>query len=231
MVTIIVPTYNEEENIIKFQENIKNLKGDYEVIFSDGYSTDNTFDLIEFKKIRKTKYRSNQMNAAVEYAKGDYLWFLHADSIVDHSSIEKIEQSDPNSVGCFKLKFDKKNMFLKIIEICSNLRVDYRKIAFGDQGIFMKKTLFKKIGGYKEIPLMEDYELSIILKELNIPIKRLDVPIITSSRRYMENGPIKTTIMMQKLQKAYRKARKKGYTDKIIDKIYKTYENKREEEF
>lgn len=226
MVTIIVPTYNEEKNIEKFQNNLSKLKGNYEIIFSDGFSKDRTYDLIKFKKIRQTKYRSNQMNKAVEYAKGNILWFLHADSIIDNSSIEIIEKSDPNAVGCFKLEFDNNTSLLKLIARGSNLRVDIRKIAFGDQGIFIRKSLFEKLGGYKPIPLMEDYEFSIMLKENNIPIKRLDTPIITSSRRYMENGILKTTIMMQKLQKAYRKARKKGYTDKIIEDIYNTYENK-----
>ena len=94
MVTIIVPTYNEEENIKKFQNNLSKLEGDFEIIFSDGFSTDRTYDLIKYKKIRQAKYRSNQMNEAVKYAQGDILWFLHADSMVDPLSIKKIEESD-----------------------------------------------------------------------------------------------------------------------------------------
>lgn len=226
MVTIIVPTYNEEENIKKFQNNLSKLEGDFEIIFSDGFSTDRTYDLIKYKKIRQAKYRSNQMNEAVKYAQGDILWFLHADSMVDPLSIKKIEESDLDAVGCFKLKFDKKNLLLKMIEIGSNLRVDIRKIAFGDQGIFIKKSLFERLGGYKPIPLMEDYEFSIMLKENDIAIKRLNTPITTSSRRYMKNGILKTNRMMHKLQKTYRKARKKGYVNKIIDDIYNVYEQK-----
>ncbi|WP_206183239.1 glycosyltransferase [Treponema pedis] len=82
MVTIIIPVYNEEKTVVAVQNNIKKLQGNYEVIFSDGFSTDNTYNLIEYKKIRETKLRSNQMNAAVKYAQGEYLWFIHADSIL-----------------------------------------------------------------------------------------------------------------------------------------------------
>ena len=101
MISIIVPTYNEEKNIIRFQENLKNLKGDFEVIFSDGFSSDNTYDMIEFDKIRETRFRSNQMNAAVKYAKGDVLWFVHADSIVHPDSVIAIENANAEA-GCYK---------------------------------------------------------------------------------------------------------------------------------
>lgn len=215
MVTIIVPTYNEEKNILKFQSMIDNLVGDFEVIFSDGYSTDNTYNIIRYPKIQQTRYRANQMNIAAKYAKGEYLWFLHVDSIIDNNSINEIENIKED-VGCFTLKFDSDKWQMKMVAFNSNLRVKCRNIAFGDQGIFIKKELFEKIGGYKSIPIMEDYQLSMDIKKLGKKIHLSKLPIITSARRFEKNGIFKTIINMQKLQYRYRC----GYD---INKIYSDY--------
>ena len=215
MVTIIVPTYNEEKNILKFQSMIDNLVGDFEVIFSDGYSTDNTYNIIRYPKIQQTRYRANQMNIAAKYAKGEYLWFLHVDSIVDNNSINEIENIKED-VGCFTLKFDSDKWQMKMVAFNSNLRVKCRNIAFGDQGIFIKRELFEKIGGYKSIPIMEDYQLSMDIKKLGKKIHLSKLPIITSARRFEKNGIFKTIINMQKLQYRYRC----GYD---INKIYSDY--------
>lgn len=228
MISIIVPTYNEEKNIIRFQGNLKNLKGDFEVIFSDGFSSDNTYDMIEFDKIRETRFRSNQMNAAVKYAKGDVLWFVHADSIVHPDSVIAIENANAEA-GCFRLKFDETNCLQNIFQFCSNYRVLSRNIAFGDQGIFITRKLFDKIGEYKPLPIMEDYELSICLKEHKIPLRQINLPIITSSRRYLENGRWETNKKMQRLQQIYRRARKKGDEKYLIEKIYEEYEGRKVE--
>lgn len=220
MISIIIPTFNEEKNIERIQENLNNLKGDFEVIFSDGFSSDNTFSLIKesekVKKIRESRFRSKQMNSAVKYAKGDILWFIHADSVLDKESIFDIEKSK-KEYGCFRLEFDSKKILMKIVAKNSNRRVRYRNIAFGDQGIFIKKDLFLKIGMYKDIPIMEDYDLSIRLKAKKYKIFQLTTPIITSSRRFNENGIIKTIIKMQILQYRFRK-----HGD--VQKIYTDYE-------
>mgnify|MGYP001759483894 FL=1 len=85
--TIILPTYNEEENISKIENQLRKLEGDFDVIFSDGFSTDKTYELITYPKIQEAKYRAFQMNAAAKYAKTEYLWFVHVDSILHLSLI------------------------------------------------------------------------------------------------------------------------------------------------
>lgn len=228
MISIIVPTYNEEENIIRFQDNLEQLKGDFEVIFSDGFSSDNTYDLIRFKKIRESRYRSNQMNSGAKYARGEYLWFVHADSIIHPDSVVKInEQND--LAGAFKLEFDDGNIWHKLLQFGSNYRVLSRNIAFGDQGIFIKRDLFIKLGGYKPIPIMEDYELSMTLKDNKIPFRRIDLPIITSTRRYKKYGIWDTNLMMQTLQREYRKARREGRIFEVVEEMNKRYEHKGED--
>ncbi|MDY2986178.1 MAG: TIGR04283 family arsenosugar biosynthesis glycosyltransferase [Peptoniphilus sp.] len=215
MISIIIPTYNESLKIEEFQKQLETLKGDFEVIFSDGFSTDNTYEKIYFPKIQESKYRSNQMNSAVKYSKGDYLWFLHADSKIHADSILAIENSN-SDVGCFTLAFDSPKWQMSMIAFNSSLRVKFRNIAFGDQGIFIRRDLFKKIGGYAPIPLMEDYQLSIDLKKLGKKFYLSPLPITTSARRFEDNGIWKTVLKMQLLQYKYRKSHD-------IDEIYRRY--------
>lgn len=215
MISIIIPTYNESLKIEELQKQLETLKGDFEVIFSDGFSTDNTYEKIYFPKIQESKYRSNQMNSAVKYSKGDYLWFLHADSKIHEDSILEIENSN-SDVGCFTLAFDSPKWQMSMVAFNSSLRVKFRNIAFGDQGIFIKRDLFEKIGGYAPIPLMEDYQLSMDLKKLGKKFYLSPLPITTSARRFEENGIWKTVLKMQLLQYKYRKSHD-------IDEIYRRY--------
>lgn len=215
-VTIIVPTYREKDNIDKIQKMLQGLMGDFSVIFSDGFSDDGTFENIYFPKIQETRYRGPQMNAGARKADGDYLFFLHADSIIEDDAILEIEKSNVE-VGCFSIDFGSSSLLMKIEAYFSNLRVDLRKIAFGDQGIFIKKDLFFKLGGFRKIPLMEDYQLSIDLKKAGIKIKRLEKKIISSPRRFEENGFFRQIFKMQYLQYLYRR----GVDPKILAKKYK----------
>lgn len=217
MVTIIIPTFNEEKNIGKIQRQLDGLKGDFEVIFSDGFSRDATYASIYYPKIQESRYRSNQMNSAAKYARGDYLWFLHCDSRIDKDSLRRIEDS-LQDIGCFRLRFASDKILLKVIALFSNLRVKYRNIAFGDQGIFIKKSVFEQVGGYDAIPIMEDYALSMKLKKCGFRFKLLPSEIITSARRFERGGIIRTCLLMQKLQHKFRRKCN-------IQKIYEEYEH------
>lgn len=215
MITIIIPTYNEEENILQIQKDLDHLKGEFEVIFSDGFSTDKTFEKIYYPKIQEMKYRSNQMNRGAEYAKGDILWFVHGDSRISPESVLQIERSG-NEIGCFTLEFISAHPLMRMVAFNSSQRVKYRNIAFGDQGIFVKKKLFEEIGGFQPIPLMEDYQLSMTLKKKGYKFHLLKEKIRTSSRRFEEHGIWRTILKMQILQHRYRR-----HGD--IKKIYKDY--------
>lgn len=220
-VSIIIPTLNEENNIKRLLNNLKQLKGDFEVIFSDGGSLDKTLDIIkdfgDCKIIKSDRGRARQLNNGAKESNNDILFFLHADSFIEENVLIKIEDfiKNGNKVGCLKIKFDSKKILMNIFAILSNLRVKYRNIAFGDQGIFIEKKLFEDIGMFEDIPLMEDYKLSIKLKNV-FPIKYIDSYIISSSRRFEKNGILKTALLMQKLQYMFRR----GVS---IDKIANIY--------
>lgn len=220
-VSIIIPTLNEEENIENLLNNLKSLKGDFEVIFSDGGSLDKTIEIIknfgDYKIIKSERGRTKQLNNGAKESNKDILLFLHADSIVEEDVLIKVENfiKNGNKAGCLKIKFDSKKILMNIFAILSNLRVKYRNIAFGDQGIFIEKKLFEDIGMFDDIPIMEDYKLSIKLKNV-FPIKYIDSYIISSSRRFEKNGILKTALLMQKLQYMFRR----GVS---IDKIANIY--------
>lgn len=219
-ISIIIPIYNEEKQIKSLIDNLKILEGDFEVIFSDGGSTDDTLSIIgnDYTVIHSKKGRANQMNFGSEYTTGDILFFLHCDSTLEKDALTKIidKINEGYSVGCFKLRFDSKNIWMKVCAYFSNLRVKLRCIAFGDQGIFIKKEVFYDIGMFPDIPIMEDYQLSIYLKE-KYKICQVNSKITTSSRRFLDTGIFKTMWKMQKLQRMFRN----GEDINLISKMYR----------
>ena len=207
MVSIIIPVLNEEKGIVGLQKNLKKLLGEYEVIFSDGGSTDRTLELIsqEFRVVRGKKGRGCQMNRAAKEAAGDILFFIHSDVRLKRDVLlnipDQVRQGE--AAGCLKIVFDSPHILMRICGFMSNLRVKFRKIVFADQGIIIQKELFWKMGGMPELPLMEDYEFSLRMKRSKIPFIRLNSPILVSSRRFQKYGMLWTMWQMQKFQLKY----------------------------
>ena len=222
-VSIIIPILNEENVIERLIKNLNELEGEFEVIFSDGGSKDKTLDIIKntsnYKIVYSDKGRAKQLNTGAKESKYDILLFLHADSIIEKGVLIKIENFIKNNkkAGCLKIKFDSKKILMRICGFLSNVRAALRHIAFGDQGIFIEKKLFFDIGMFDDMPLMEDYKLSIKLKDV-CPINAVDSYIISSARRFEKNGIIKTMIYMQKLQYMFRNG-------EDIEKIANIYNN------
>lgn len=221
-ISIIVPIYNELENLNSIILNLEKFKSKAEIIFVDGGSTDGSDkELGKFFRVINSdkKGRGNQMNYGVEHSSGRLILFLHGDSLLPEDGLEKIlvKAKQDCKVGCFKLKFESRSTLMKICGFMSNNRVRFRNIAFGDQGIFIDREYFYSLGGYKDIPIMEDYQLSIDIKEDGEKIYLLNTKIITSERRFIKNGRIKTMAMMQKLQHMYRS----GKDIEVIKNLYR----------
>lgn len=221
-ISIIVPVYNEAPTINKLIDNLEQFKDCCEIIFVDSGSTDGTNKIIE-KKYRlfysPKKGRSYQMNYGASLSKGDILLFLHADSLLPNDAPGQIHRIIRRGykIGCFKIKFDSGSILMKICGFMSNLRVRLRNIAFGDQGIFIVKSYFYELGSFAEIPLMEDYQLSMDTKTDGEKIALTKTKIETSERRFIKNGRLRTMIKMQRLQYMYRK----GKDINIIANLYK----------
>lgn len=224
MISIIIPIYNEEKILHNFITNLyclENIKK-CDVIFVDGGSVDRTHEILEelhyfgYKYvISPNKGRANQMNYGATFAKENILWFLHVDSILQKDVIKKIISSN-YPVGCLKIKFHPGGFRMYCNARISSKRVKVLNIAFGDQGLFLKKEIFEKIGGYNNFPIMEDYKISEDITSLGYKIKIIDSTITTSSRRY-KGHILKTMWQMQKLQRMYRY----GKDINEIAKIYK----------
>jgi rSAM/selenodomain-associated transferase 2 len=206
--SIIIPAFNEEGTIRKtLQQAILTTSAD-EVIVVDGGSRDATREVAKglvSQLIESPQGRALQMNAGAKAAHGDVLLFLHADTILPLETKEVILAafSDPQVVGgWFGIHLDRSGWLYGLVAFLVSLRSRLTKIATGDQAIFVRREVFERLGGFSEIPLMEDVEFSRRLKRLG-KIACLHQKVVTSARRWERHGPIKTILLMWRLRFLY----------------------------
>jgi rSAM/selenodomain-associated transferase 2 len=206
--TIIIPTLNEETEIKACLMPLQGLRAQgFEVIVVDGGSFDETPQLVEEhcdQFISTQRGRAVQMNAGAQQAKGDIIFFLHADTRLpeDFSELISSIESDTLFWGHFDVKLTGQHWSFRLIESMMNLRSRITGIGTGDQVIFMSKKLFSKVGGFPEIELMEDIAISRKLKKICLPLC-LRQKVLTSSRRWEINGIISTIFKMWWLRLSY----------------------------
>lgn len=207
-ITMIIPVFNEGKTISALLSQLETLPGDWEILFADGGSTDDTREQIgsRHRLLPCPKGRANQMNHAAAAASGDVLWFVHCDSILPEDAHSHICAAVEMGAcwGCFHIGFDYHGPFMDCNTFFSNLRAK-RGIAFGDQGIWVKKELFGEMGGFPALPIMEDYEFSLRMGRAGNPICQLPGTIITSARRYRGRFPLWTMWQMFYLRCLYRR--------------------------
>ena len=205
-ISIIIPVLNESNRILTLIEMLAEIEGDKEIIFADGGSEDDTLELIPSNciTVNSSRGRGQQMNKGAEHAAGDVLLFLHCDSILGKDAVRSIQTAIESgfSGGCFTMKFDKRQWLLSIIAYLSNLRVNLLGIIFGDQGMFIRKEIFQSLGGFPDIPIMEDIEFSNKLRKSG-RIKQLKNIIVTAARRFEKKGTLRTILFMHKMKILY----------------------------
>ena len=195
LVSVIIPALNEAPNI---QETIAAARREYsgaqvEIIVVDGGSTDGTPGLVPANEtlIRAPRGRAVQLNRGAKAARGEILVFCHADSQLPSGWREAvIEALDKPGVsgGTFQTLILPAKGILRLRNHW-HFPADWR-FMFGDQGQFMKRATFEQIGGFPEIPLMEDVEMSRALHNTG-KLVRLPLRVVTSSRRFLERGPMR----------------------------------------
>ena len=197
-ISVIIPVYNEEEMLLKNETHLKNLKKDTELIFVDGGSCDRTIELASKlgKVLIGKKGRAVQMNLGASEAKGDILLFLHADSFLNNNALNSIRNCINKGAlgGCFTQRLNNELPVYRGIERGGNIRAKKKKIFYGDQGIFVRRNIFFALGGYPEIPVMEDLVFSKKLKRVG-KVECLNDIINVSARRWEEHGIFRTNIL------------------------------------
>ena len=206
-ISIIIPTLNEEENIASCLASTQNA-ANAERIVVDGGSRDRTV-LIALacgaKVLTSPAGRAKQMNVGAGAASGDLFLFLHADTRLPEKfdgSVREILAHPGIAAGAFEFRLDVSSRSLQIIERVANWRSRRLQMPYGDQAIFIRSALFHEIGGFLDIPIMEDFEFIRRLKRRG-RIFTLPQPAITSARRWSTLGIWKTTLINELVVIAY----------------------------
>jgi rSAM/selenodomain-associated transferase 2 len=207
--SFIIPVLNEAVFLSLYRESLLQLKADgHELIVVDGGSQDDGVDLARCfadRVIEAPRGRAVQMNSGAYLAQGDILVFLHADTFLPsgaNSEIVSAVSTNHHLWGGFYVKLSGTQPIFRLIESLMNLRSRLTGILTGDQVFFVRRDIFYDIGGFKEIPLMEDIEISKRLKRQGPPAF-IPVFAVTSSRKWEEQGIIRTMLKMWALRLAY----------------------------
>jgi rSAM/selenodomain-associated transferase 2 len=209
--SIIIPVLNEQTVIVDTLQPLQALRqAGHELIIVDAGSTDNTPELaapLADYVLQQTKRgRARQMNTGAKFAHNDILLFLHADTHLPSQAelliINGLAKTG-RQWGRFDVRLSGQAKLLRLVERLMNWRSRLTGIATGDQAIFIQKSLYNKVQGFPEIPLMEDISLSKKLKRISPPLCIRSKTVITSSRRWEENGIIRTILLMWGLRLAY----------------------------
>lgn len=199
--SVVIPARNEQAEIGPTLEAV--FRGEpHQVIVADGHSGDDTRQVAEAlgaTVITAEPGRARQMNAGAADATGDALLFLHADTRLPDGYMNDISQmlSKPGVVaGAFRLSIDAPNRSLRLIERCVSWRSRWLGLPYGDQALFMTSQAFARLGGYADLPVMEDYELVRRLGRLG-RIGLADARVVTSARWWLRKGVWCATMLNQ----------------------------------
>lgn len=207
-ISIIIPALNEEKTISQCLETVVNIPG-VEVIVSDGGSTDRTVEIAgqhrDVRVAHSLTGRGIQMNSGAACASGEILLFLHADCILSREEVLKILQIFNNGKfvgGAFKIRLLSDKFPYRLIEMGINFRSKVFKLPYGDQGIFVKRSIFEELGGFREMPICEDLDFICRLKKCG-RIAILNEKISTSVRMWKNHGILRTSFRYQLLLASY----------------------------
>lgn len=211
LVSVILPVLNEPDTINRFILDLQEIAsgGLVEVIVVDGDLRGGTINAITVEGVRTAvaeKGRARQMNCGAALATGEMLLFLHADTHLPTKAFSLIREAmdDIRCVaGAFDLGIHSPRKIFKITEIYVFLRTRLTRVPFGDQAIFIRRAYFEKIGGYGDIPLMEDVELMRGIRRRGDRICIIPVKVRTSSRRWEREGILCCTFRNWMLQLLY----------------------------
>jgi rSAM/selenodomain-associated transferase 2 len=210
--TIVLPVLNEAAIIVAALQALAPLRArGAEIIVADGGSRDGTARLAEPLATRVITVRRGgggggrgaAMNAGAALGAGDALVFLHADTALPDDADRLIAAAlSHRAWGRFDLRIAGRHPLLAVVARMINLRSRLTGVATGDQAIFVSRAAFEKVGGFPDLPLMEDIATSRRLKRLCRPFC-IATPAVTSGRRWERNGVLRTILLMWRLRLSY----------------------------
>ena len=194
MISVIIPTYNEEKALPTTLARLSSQAGHYELIIVDGGSNDRTCEIAraqpQARLLTARKGRASQMNAGAVGARGEWLLFLHADTLLPEGALQRLnalENDQGIQAGGFRHRFSCADWRLRLISSIDNLRTRFTRIIYGDQAMFVRRALFERLGGFPEQPYLEDIVFCQKLKQVSKPIL-FQQHVVTDSRKFVEMG-------------------------------------------
>lgn len=209
MLSIVIPVLDEADHLAALLPALAVECPDAEVLVVDGGSRDRTAAAVashpSARLVPSPRGRARQMNAGAARSRGDTLLFLHADTRLPPGATRAIADAlaDPAVVGGrFDVRFDPDRPALRVIAAFMNGRSRLSRISTGDQALFVRRTTFEALGGFADIALMEDIELSRRLRRAG-RLACLRQRVTTSSRKWATEGVARTVLLMWALRLAY----------------------------
>ena len=206
MISVIMPAYNEERALPNTLRALFTQQGELEVIVVDGGSTDRTcavlaeFSFSEYPVpltplpsrllVTAPKGRASQMNAGATKATGEWLLFLHADTVLPSGAVQRLNEMEADQTiqaGGFMHQFSGDDWRLKLISFLDNFRCIRSRIIYGDQALFVRRALFKQLGGFPNRPMLEDVAFCERLIAVTTPLL-LSPSVVTDARKFLKMG-------------------------------------------
>jgi rSAM/selenodomain-associated transferase 2 len=206
--SVIIPTLNEAKNLPRAVMSAR-LARNAEVVVADGGSVDGTVSVAQglgVRVVRCEKGRAAQMNVGAEAATGEMLVFCHADTRLPpgyDTQVRRLLPQDRAAGGAFRIAIDDARPALTFLAASINARSLIRRTPYGDQAFFVARNLFRRMGGFRDMPLMEDYEFITRLRRHG-RIVIAPGTVLTSARRWRTLGVVRATLTNHAIVAAYR---------------------------
>lgn len=202
MISVIIPTYNEEKALPNTLRALFAQPGKLETIVVDGGSVDGTLQVLsDFRQthhsplntlrlFRAPQGRASQMNAGAKLARGEWLLFLHADTVLPDGAIQRLNDMECDQTiqaGGFMHQFSGNDWRLTFISFLNNFRCVRSRVIYGDQAMFVRRALFEQLGGFPDQPILEDVAFCERLIQVTEPLL-LSPPVVTDARKFITMG-------------------------------------------
>jgi rSAM/selenodomain-associated transferase 2 len=192
VISVVIPALNEEKALPGTLDALFAQAGRYEVILVDGGSRDRTRDVAAscpgVRVLTAARGRASQMNTGAAVAAGDWLLFLHADTLLPHGALallNSLENHPDCQAGGFRHRFSGNDWRLRLVSRIDNFRCKRTRIIYGDQALFVRRELFWRLGGFPDTPILEDVRFCEKLVQVTRPVL-LEDTIITDSRKFVQ---------------------------------------------